>query len=251
MTPTWLTLKPHTGFFPPLLQRTKRTTYTCLQRHAKIPSTLFYYQWKHLRAHCFSCFAHSFLLVFGRLCHKVEMHRCWAMSSLNSTLVKRTTRSFQMTQLDPFRTTVTGLTCGGLEGARVICLSLRDEAVTRCVYLKTIAANNKARRRGQSELWPEKLSILLVVWMFLCVRVVQAECRLVWLNTACQASAADRAYLNRRSTVCSCSLVRSSLTVALPLFPLALPPFPYSVQTPVNICLLSVTQLSSDFSGWI
>lgn len=92
-------------------------------------------------------------------------------------------------------------------------------------------------KRGQSELWPKKLSILLVVWMFLCVRVVQAERRLVWLNAACQASAADRAYLNRRSTVCSCSLVRSSLTV--PLFPLALPPFPYSVQTPVNICVSS------------
>lgn len=73
--------------------------------------------------------------------------------------------------------------------------------------------------------------------MFLCVRVVQAEHRLVWLNAACQASAADRAYLNRRSTVCSCSLVRSSLTV--PLFPLALPPFPYSAQTPVNICVSS------------
>lgn len=92
-------------------------------------------------------------------------------------------------------------------------------------------------KRGQSELWPKKLSILLVMWMFLCVRVVQAERRLVWLNAACQASAADRAYLNRRSTVCSCSLVRSSLTV--PLFPLALPPFPYSAQTPVNICVSS------------
>lgn len=133
----------HWLFFP-LLQRTKRTTYTCLQRHAKIPSTLFYYQWKHLRAQCFSCFSHSFLLVFRRLCHKVEKHRCWAMSNLNSTLVGRTTRSFQMTQLDPFRNTVTGLTCGGLEGARVIRLSLRDEAVASCVYLKTIAANNKA-----------------------------------------------------------------------------------------------------------
>lgn len=157
------------------------------------------------------------------------------MSNLNSTLVRRTTRSFQMTQSDPFRNTVT---CGGLEGARVIH---RYEMKLRA------SENNGSKQQsvGRVNFDPKSFPSS---WLCRCFRVCElCKQRLVWLNTACQASAADRAYLNRRSTVCSCSLVRS-------------PPFPFvsarfasfsllSSDTCEYLCLLSVKQLSSDFSG--
>lgn len=129
-----------------------------------------------------------------------------------------------MTQSDPFRNTVT---CGGLEGARVI----------RRYEMKLRASENNGSKQqsvGRVNFDPKSFPSS---WLCGCFCVCElCKQRLVWLNTACQASAADRAYLNRRSTVCSCSLVRSP---PFPLFPLALPPFPYSVQTPVNICVSS------------
>lgn len=102
-----------------------------------------------------------------------------------------------------------------------------------CMFAWKQSQQTTKRRRRQSELWPEKLSLLLLVWVCFCVWVVQARCWLVSVrpNTVCQASATDRA-LSKQEIDCLLSFPLSLICEYYPLL--------FSIFTFLSLYLLFV-----------